>query len=50
MPSTTDVKAVERQLIEQALVECRGNKSRAAIRLGLTRKELYGRLKQYSLD
>jgi transcriptional regulator with PAS, ATPase and Fis domain len=49
VPSTTDVKAVERQLIEQALLECRGNKSRAAIRLGLTRKELYGRLKQYNL-
>jgi DNA-binding NtrC family response regulator len=48
--ATTDLKAVERQLIEQALRECRGNKSRAAIRLGLTRKELYGRLKQYRLE
>jgi transcriptional regulator with PAS, ATPase and Fis domain len=48
--TTTDVKAVERQLIEQALRESRGNKSRAAIQLGLTRKELYGRLKQYGLD
>jgi len=49
VPYTTDVKAVERQLIEQAMRESRGNKSRAAIRLGLTRKELYGRLKQYGL-
>ena len=48
--ATTDVRAVERQLIEQALRECRGNKSRAAIRLGLTRKELYGRLKLYGLE
>jgi DNA-binding NtrC family response regulator len=48
--STTNVKAVERELIEQALRECRGNKSRAAILLGLTRKELYGRLKQYNLS
>jgi DNA-binding NtrC family response regulator len=49
-PATTDLKAVERQLIEQALRECRGNKSKAATRLGLTRKELYGRLKQYGLE
>jgi transcriptional regulator with PAS, ATPase and Fis domain len=48
--STMDVKAMERELIEQALKESRGNKSRAAIRLGLTRKELYGRLKQYGLS
>jgi DNA-binding NtrC family response regulator len=30
--------------------ETRGNKSRAATRLGLTRKELYGRLKLYGLE
>jgi transcriptional regulator with PAS, ATPase and Fis domain len=50
MRSTMDVKTMERELVEQALQECRGNKSRAAIRLGLTRKELYGRLKQYGLS
>ena len=44
---TTNVRAVERQLIEQVLRECRGNKSKAARRLGLTRKELYGRLRAY---
>ena len=43
---TTNVKDVERQLIEQVLRECGGNKSKAARRLGLTRKELYGRLKR----
>jgi transcriptional regulator with PAS, ATPase and Fis domain len=43
---TTNVKAVERQLIDQVLRECGGNKSKAARRLGLTRKELYGRLKR----
>jgi DNA-binding NtrC family response regulator len=44
------VREVERQLIDQVLRDCRGNKSKAARRLGLTRKELYGRLKQYTLN
>ena len=35
--------------IEQVLRECRGNKSKTARRLGLTRK-LYMRLRQYALD
>jgi DNA-binding NtrC family response regulator len=48
--STTNVREVERQLIDQVLRDCRGNKSKAARRLGLTRKELYGRLKQYTLN
>jgi DNA-binding NtrC family response regulator len=46
-PLTTDVRTMERQLIERVLQETRGNKSRAAKRLGLTRKQLYGRLAQY---
>ena len=45
----TNIKVVERQLIEQVLRECRGNKSSAARRLGLTRKQLYVRLRQYAL-
>ena len=49
-PSSTDVKTVERQLIARVLQETKGNKSRAALRLGLTRKQLYGRLAQYRLD
>jgi two-component system response regulator FlrC len=47
--STTNVKAVERHLIEQVLNDCRGNKSKAARRLGLTRKQLYVRLRQHAL-
>jgi len=46
----TNIKVVERQLIEQVLRESHGNKSRAARRLGLTRKQLYVRLRQYALD
>jgi len=47
---TTNVRLVERQLVEQVLKECNGNKSKAARRLGLTRKQLYVRLRQYQLS
>ncbi len=45
----TDVATMERQLIERALRETRGNRSRAARQLGLTRKQLYHRLALYGL-
>ena len=45
--TTTNVHAMERQLIERALRETRGNKSRAATLLGLSRKQLYHRLALY---
>jgi transcriptional regulator with GAF, ATPase, and Fis domain len=48
--SSTNVKAIERQLVEQVLRECQGNKSQAARRLGLTRKQLYVRLQKYEAD
>jgi transcriptional regulator with GAF, ATPase, and Fis domain len=48
--STTNVRVMERELIERVLAESAGNKSRAARRLGLTRKQLYVRLGQYELD
>jgi transcriptional regulator with GAF, ATPase, and Fis domain len=47
---STNVKVIERQLIEQVLRECQGNKSKAARRLGLTRKQLYVRLRQYDTE
>ena len=40
---------VERQTIEQVLHECDGNKSKAARRLGITRTQLYGRLRKHAL-
>jgi DNA-binding NtrC family response regulator len=46
----TNLKVLERQMIERALRETRGNKTRAALRLGLTRKQLYVRLQQYGLE
>jgi DNA-binding NtrC family response regulator len=47
---TTDLNIVERETIETVMRECRGNKSQAAKRLGLSRTQLYGRLKKYDLD
>jgi transcriptional regulator with GAF, ATPase, and Fis domain len=49
-PSVTkDLQTVERRRIEQVLRETDGNKSRAASRLGLTRTQLYVRLRKYDL-
>ena len=54
MPGTfavdsTNVKRIERQLIEQVLRECQGNKSAAARRLGLTRKGLYNKRLRFGM-
>jgi DNA-binding NtrC family response regulator len=48
--ATTDLNAVERELIVQALAECAGNKSKAATRLGISRTQLYVRLRRYQLS
>ena len=48
--STTDLSAVERDMIAQVLVECGGNKSKAAARLGISRTQLYVRLRRYHLS
>jgi transcriptional regulator with GAF, ATPase, and Fis domain len=44
-----DLKSMERTLIEQALQNARFNKSKAAKALGLTRAQLYVRMKRYGL-
>jgi formate hydrogenlyase transcriptional activator len=48
--STTDLGAVERDMIAQALADCDGNKSQAAARLGISRTQLYVRLRRYQLS
>src|SRR5258706_2565712 len=50
LASSSDLSIVERGTIERVLHESGWNKSRAARRLGLTRTQLYGRLKRYGLE
>jgi Nif-specific regulatory protein len=45
-----DLIALERQRIEAVLHQTDGNKSKAARRLGISRTQLYGRLRRYRLD
>jgi DNA-binding NtrC family response regulator len=47
---TTDLHIVERETIEQVMRDTSGNKSKAARRLGLSRTQLYVRLRRYGLD
>jgi transcriptional regulator with GAF, ATPase, and Fis domain len=53
-PRTTaamdDLTHVERETIRRVVLECKGNKSKAAKRLGLTRMQLYGRLQKYGIE
>jgi two-component system response regulator FlrC len=48
--TTTDLNVVERETIGQILRETGWNKSKAAQRLGLSRTQLYVRLRKYALD
>src|SRR4051812_45539918 len=48
--TTSDLGAVERETIAQVLRDCRWNKSKAAKRLGLSRTQLYVRLRKYDLE
>jgi transcriptional regulator with PAS, ATPase and Fis domain len=41
---------MERTIIEQALRDARNNKSKAAKSLGLTRAQLYVRMRRYGLE
>jgi len=48
--ATTDLNTVERDPIAQVLKDCRWTKSKAAKRLGLSRTQLYVRLRKYDLE
>ena len=47
---TTDLNIVERDTIAHVMQDCRWNKSKAARRLGLSRTQLYVRLRKYDLE
>jgi transcriptional regulator with PAS, ATPase and Fis domain len=47
---STNLRKVERDIIERVLRECTWNKVWAAKKLGLTRTQLYGRLRKYGLE
>jgi two-component system NtrC family response regulator len=49
-PTTTDLGTFERETIARVMRETRWNKSRAAKRLGLSRTQLYVRLRKYGLE
>jgi transcriptional regulator with PAS, ATPase and Fis domain len=50
MVDSTDLNVVERQTIERAMREVNGNKSRAARQLGISRTQLYFRLRKHGLE
>jgi transcriptional regulator with GAF, ATPase, and Fis domain len=45
-----ELQSIERTMVEQALQNARFNKSKAAKALGLTRQQLYVRMRRYGLD
>jgi transcriptional regulator of acetoin/glycerol metabolism len=47
---TTDLSVVERTTIAKVLNDCRGNKTKAARRLGLSRTQLHMRVRKYRLE
>ena len=49
-PSETDLMSAERVMVEKALKDARYNKAKAARALGLTRTQLYVRLRRHGLD
>ena len=49
MLDTTDLAAMERQTIERVIRDVNGNKARAARTLGISRTQLYSRLRKHGL-
>jgi transcriptional regulator with PAS, ATPase and Fis domain len=50
MADTTEIGILERRAIERVMREVEGNKAKASRHLGITRTQLYMRLRKYGLD
>ena len=50
LSSITDLETLEKSAIERAMREADGNKVRAAKQLGISRMQLYGRLRKFGLE
>ena len=50
MVDTTHLEVLERRAIERVMREVEGNKARASRQLGITRTQLYTRLRKYGLE
>jgi len=48
--SVTDLETLERKAVERAMRDADGNKVRAARQLGISRMQLYGRLRKFGLE
>jgi DNA-binding NtrC family response regulator len=46
----TDLDTLERRAVERAMRDVAGNKVRAAKQLGISRMQLYGRLRKFGLE
>jgi transcriptional regulator with PAS, ATPase and Fis domain len=50
MADSTDLEAIERRAIERVMRDVEGNKVKASRQLGITRMQLYTRLRKYGLE
>ena len=49
-PNISNLQEMEKELIRLKLTECGGNKSRAAKKLGISRRTLYRKLHEYLIQ
>jgi len=49
-PGTTDLETLEKRAIERVMRDTDGNKVRAARQLGISRMQLYGRLRKFGFE